>query len=147
MKTTSADLIRFAEANMNGSTLDGTMQRAIRATHTGYYNVGDMTQGLAWEMFAYPTDLDRLLVGNSVQVSFKTNEVTRFDAPRPPRKDVLINKTGSTNGFGAYVAFVPAKDIGIVMLANRNYPIPARVKAAHRILTALDKQSDVTSAR
>jgi len=147
VKTTSADLIRFAEANMNGSTLDGTMQRAIRATHTGYYNVGDMTQGLAWEMFAYPTDLDRLLVGNSVQVSFKTNEVTRFDAPRPPRKDVLINKTGSTNGFGAYVAFVPAKDIGIVMLANRNYPIPARVKAAHRILTALDKQSDVTSAR
>jgi len=147
VKTTSADLIRFAEANMNGSTLDGTMQRAIRATHTGYYNVGDMTQGLAWEMFAYPTDLDRLLAGNSVQVSFKTNEVTRFDAPRPPRKDVLINKTGSTNGFGAYVAFVPAKDIGIVMLANRNYPIPARVKAAHRILTALDKQSDVTSAR
>jgi beta-lactamase class C len=147
VKTTSADLIRFAEANMNGATLDETMQRAIRATHTGYYKVGDMMQGLAWEMFAYPTDLDRVLAGNSVQVSFKTNEVTRFDAPLPPRKNVLINKTGSTNGFGAYVAFVPAKEIGIVMLANRNYPIPARVRAAHRILTALGSESGVTSAR
>jgi beta-lactamase class C len=147
VKTTSADLIRFAEANMNGAILDETMHRAITATHTGYYKVGDMMQGLAWEMFAYPTDLDRLLAGNSVQVSFKTNEVPRFDAPLPPRKDVLINKTGSTNGFGAYVAFVPAKGIGIVMLANRNYPIPARVRAAHRILTALDSESGGTSAR
>jgi beta-lactamase class C len=60
---------------------------------------------------------------------------------------VLINKTGSTNGFSAYVAFVPAKGIGIVMLANRNYPIPARVRAAHRILTALDSEFGVTSAR
>jgi beta-lactamase class C len=140
VKTTSADLIRFAEANMDGSKLDETMQRAISATHTGYYRVGDMTQGLGWEMFAYPTDLDRLLEGSSVQVTFKPNEVTRFDPPLPSGKDVLINKTGSTNGFGAYVAFVPAKGIGVVMLANRNYPIPARVKAAHRILTALDSQ-------
>lgn len=147
VKTTSADLIRFAELNMDGSTLDETMQRAVRATHTGYYKVGDMMQGLAWEMFAYPTDLDRLLAGNSVQVSFKTNEVTRFDAPLPPRKDVLINKTGSTNGFGAYVAFVPAKGIGVVMLANKNYPIPARVTATQRILTALDSQLGTMGAR
>lgn len=147
VKTTSADLIRFAEANMNGPTLDETMQRAIRATHTGYYRVGDMMQGLAWEIYAYPTDLDRLLEGNSVQVMFKPNEVSRLSPPLPPQANVLINKTGSTNGFGAYVAFVPAKGIGVVMLANRNYPIPARVKAAHRILTALDNESGMTSAR
>jgi beta-lactamase class C len=106
-----------------------------------------MIQGLAWEMFTYPTDLERLLAGNSVQVSFKPNEVTRFDPPLPPRKDVLINKTGSTNGFGAYVAFVPAKGIGVVVLANRNYPIPARVRAAHQILTALDGVSGMSGAR
>ncbi|AWM26917.1 Beta-lactamase [Sinorhizobium fredii CCBAU 25509] len=65
--------------------------------------------------------------------------MTRLDPPLPPRDDALINKTGSTNGFGAYAAFVPAEHIGIVILANRNYPIPARVKAAYQILTELQR--------
>ena len=50
---------------------------------------------------------------------------------------VLFNKTGSTNGFSSYVAFVPQKKIGIVMLANRNFPIPARIKAAYAVLDLL----------
>nr|WP_199615135.1 class C beta-lactamase [Paenibacillus alkalitolerans] len=148
VKTTAADMIRFVEANMNGSELDETLRRAITATHTGYFKVGDMMQGLGWEMYDYPTDLDRLLAGNSPEVMFKANEVSRLAPPLlPPQEGVLINKTGSTNGFGAYVAFVPAKGIGIVILANKNYPIPARVKAAYQILTALDSQFGLTSAR
>ena len=46
----------------------------------------------------------------------------------------LFNKTGSTNGFGAYAAFVPSRRAGIVLLANRNYPIPARIDAAYAVL-------------
>lgn len=147
VKTTAADLIRFVEANMNGSVPDETLRRAIAATHTGYYKVGDMVQGLGWEMYAYPADLDRLLAGNSPEVMFKANEASTLDPPMPPQEGVLINKTGSTNGFGAYAAFVPVKGVGIVMLANKNYPIPERVKAAYQILTALDSPSDLTSAR
>lgn len=142
VKTSASDLIRFVEANMNGTGLDKTLQRAITATHTGYYRVGDMTQGLGWEMYAYPTDLARLLDGNSADMVLKANKVEKFASPLPPQDDVLINKTGSTNGFGAYAAFVPSKGIGIVMLANKNYPNADRVKAAYRILTALDGGTD-----
>ena len=47
-------------------------------------------------------------------------------------------KTGSTNGFAAYVAFAPERKIGVVILANKSYPIDARVTAAYEILTRLD---------
>jgi len=138
IKTSAADLIRFVEANMDGSGLDETLRSAIAGTHSGYYKVGDMVQGLGWEMYAYPTDLDRLLQGNSPDVSSKPNKVERLTPPLPPQQDVLINKTGSTGGFGAYAAFIPDRQIGIVILANKNYPNAERVTAAHRILTALD---------
>lgn len=147
VKTTAADMIRFVEANMDGSHLDEPLRRAIAATHTGYYAVGDMTQGLGWELHAYPAKLDRLLAGNSAEVSLKPNKVRKLEPPRPPREDVLINKTGSTRGFGAYAAFVPERRIGIVMLANKAYPIPERVKAAHRILTALADEPGLASTR
>lgn len=49
----------------------------------------------------------------------------------------MFNKTGSTDGFGAYAVFVPDKRIGLVMLANKNYPITARVTAAHAVLQQL----------
>ncbi|WP_027997567.1 class C beta-lactamase [Sinorhizobium arboris] len=137
VKTTAADLIRFVEANMDGTRLDETLRRAIAGTHTGYFKVGVMTQGLGWEMYPYPARLDDLLAGNSSQMALKPHKVTKLVPPSPPQKSVWVNKTGSTNGFGAYAAFVPASRIGIVMLANKNYPIPARVKAAHRILTTL----------
>jgi beta-lactamase class C len=147
VKTTAADLIRFVEANIDSAGLDETLRRAIAATHAGAYKVGDTIQGLGWEIYAYPVDLSRLLAGNSSEMTLQPHEVTPFAPPLEPSPNELINKTGSTNGFGAYAAFVPARRIGIVMLANRNFPIPARVTAAYRILTALDGEPGATGAR
>ncbi|MFQ2035558.1 FOX/MOX family class C beta-lactamase [Aeromonas veronii] len=136
IKTSSADLIKFVEANMTKRG-DESMQQAIAMTHTGYFSVEEMTQGLGWESYAYPVTEQALLAGNSPAVSYKANPVERFAAPKDMGEQRLYNKTGSTNGFGAYVAFVPAKGIGIVMLANRNYSNDARVKAAYAILSKL----------
>lgn len=136
IKTGSADLLAFVKANISGVD-DKALQQAIALTHTGFYRVGEMTQGLGWESYVYPVSEQTLLAGNSPAVSLKANPVTQFETPAAPGAMRLYNKTGSTGGFGAYVAFVPAKGIGIVMLANRNYPIEARVSAAHAILSQL----------
>jgi beta-lactamase class C len=140
LRTTASDLLRFVEANMALLDLDAVLQRAITATHTGYDRVGAMTQDLIWEQYRFPVDLKDLLDGNSDKIALQANPVDRLDPPSPPQGDVLINKTGSTNGFGAYIAFIPAKRTGIVLLANKSYPIDARVAAAEAILEKLADQ-------
>jgi beta-lactamase class C len=137
VKTSAADLLDYVGANMKPASLEKPLQQAIALTHSGYYTVGDMTQGLGWEMYRYPITLDRLLDGNSTPMAMEAHKVRWLNPPQAQPRNVLINKTGSTGGFGAYVAYVPSKDIGIVMLANKNYPNAERVRIAHRILSAL----------
>lgn len=137
VRATAADMIRFVQANMNLIPLDPKFQRAITDTHTGYFRAGAMTQDLIWEQYPYPVKLQTLLDGNSPAMIFNATPVTAISPPQAPREDVWINKTGSTNGFGAYIAFIPQKRLGIVILANKNFPIEERVSAAYRILTSL----------
>nr|WP_322615408.1 class C beta-lactamase [Pseudomonas sp. BIC9C] len=137
VKTSAADLLAYVGANMKPASLEKPLQQAIALTHSGYYTVGNMTQGLAWEMYRYPITLDGLLKGNSTPMAMEAHTVQWLNPPQTQPENVLINKTGSTGGFGAYVAFVPSKDIGIVILANKNYPNAERVRIAHRILSAL----------
>lgn len=137
LKTSAADLIRYVQANMQPTQLEKPLQQAIALTHTGYYQVGDTTQGLGWEFYPYPVKLDTLLAGNSTTMTLEANEVRWFNPPQTPQQATLFNKTGSTSGFGAYVAYVPAKQIGIVMLANRNYPNSERIRIAHAVLEKL----------
>ncbi|MBN3816526.1 beta-lactamase [Paraburkholderia sp. Se-20369] len=137
VKATAADMIRFIEANMNLIPVDDKLQRAIADTHVGYFKAGPMTQDLIWEQYPYPVSLKALQDGNSPAMVFNATPVVEMKPPQQPRDDVWINKTGSTNGFGAYVAFIPQKRVGIVILANKNFPIDQRVAAAHRILSSL----------
>ncbi|MBV4521030.1 beta-lactamase [Pseudomonas sp. SWRI74] len=137
VKTSATDLIAYVEANMKPSRLEKPLQQAIALTHSGYYTVDNMTQGLGWELYRYPITLDQLLAGNSTPMAMEPHKVQWLNPPQPPMENLLINKTGSTGGFGAYVAFVPSKDIGIVILANKNYPNAERIKIAHHVLSAL----------
>jgi len=147
IKTTASDMLSVLEINMNSSKLkDGSLQRAIAETHVGYYTVGNMTQALGWETYAYPTTLARLLGGNSSDMALEPHKTEPLNTPQHQKKDILLNKTGSTNGFGTYTVFIPSQQIGIVLLANKNYPIPERVKAAYKILTAVKNLSAPGSA-
>jgi beta-lactamase class C len=137
IKSTAADMIRYVQANMNLVKVDGKLQRAIANTHKGYFKAGVMTQDLIWEQYSYPVELKTLLEGNSPEMIFDPSPVTEIRPPQKPQGNVWINKTGSTNGFGAYVAFVPAEHLGIVILANTSFPIEDRVTVAYKLLRSL----------
>ncbi|MBB3936751.1 beta-lactamase class C [Aureimonas phyllosphaerae] len=138
LKSTATDMARFVEVQIDPSSLPAPLRAGVEATHLGHARVGPMVQGLGWEQYPYPVDVEMLLTGNSADMALKPQTATRLDPPQAPQGAVLFNKTGSTRGFGAYAAFVPERRIGVVFLANRNWPNATRVRAGHAILSALD---------
>jgi beta-lactamase class C len=144
VRTTARDLLRFLDANMGLVPLSPVLARALAVTRRGYFQDGPMTQDLIWEQYAYPVALPTLLEGNSGGLPM---EVTAIRPAEGPRADVWINKTGSTNGFGTYVAFVPSLRVGVVLLANRWYPNEARVTAAYQIVQAIAARAEALHAK
>lgn len=134
-KSSARDMLHYLQAQMDTVMVPAKLREALKATQQGYFRVGGMTQGLIWELYGYPVALDTLVQGNSNAVALTTQPTS----PLQPLDQVWINKTGSTNGFGGYVALVPSKGIGVVVLANKNYPNEARVRFAHELVQALDK--------
>lgn len=137
-KTTAGDLLAFVEANLNPSRLPAPLAKAITTIQQGYYRSGPLTQGLGWEAYPYPLAKTQLLAGNTPAMALEPQPVDWQHPPLPATGARLLNKTGSTNGFGAYALYIPEHRIGLVILANRNYPIPARIETAWRILQKID---------
>ncbi|MAY70316.1 MAG: class C beta-lactamase [Halomonas sp.] len=145
IKTTARDMARFVQANIDahqgneGNQDDQRMAQALLATHQGYAAVGEMQQGLGWESYALPTTLDTLQNGTTAEMALEPQPVTMLEPSGEPQPQRWYHKTGSTGGFGAYAAFMPARQQGIVILANKRYPNGERVEAAWRILETLEQ--------
>ncbi|MDH2542801.1 ADC family extended-spectrum class C beta-lactamase [Acinetobacter baumannii] len=136
VKSTLPDMLSFIHANLNPQKYPADIQRAINETHQGRYQVNTMYQALGWEEFSYPATLQTLLDSNSEQIVMKPNKVTAI-SKEPSVK--MYHKTGSTNGFGTYVVFIPKENIGLVILTNKRIPNEERIKAAYAVLNAIKK--------
>lgn len=141
IKTNVRDLLRFVQANIAPDALPPVLRDAVKATQVGHVRAGPLVQGLGWEQFPYPLSREWLLGGNAAEMLFESQPALTVDDPLAG-DERLLGKTGSTGGFGAYVAFVPSRGIGVVLLANRNYPIPARIETAWMLLEALAPQQE-----
>ncbi len=144
IKTTAGDLARFVQANLAAYHQDDPMSRALLATQHGYAAIGEMHQGLSWESYALPVSLASLQAGTTAEMALEPQPATLLAPPLDtiggdPQPARWYHKTGSTHGFGAYAAFIPAREQGIVILANKGYPNGERVEAAWRILAALEE--------
>ncbi|MBM3074133.1 CMY2/MIR/ACT/EC family class C beta-lactamase [Lelliottia sp. RWM.1] len=138
VKTNIRDMANWVMANIAPDKIqDASLKQGIALAQSCYWRVGSMYQGLGWEMLNWPVNAKTVIDGSDNKVALAPLPATEVDPPAPPVKASWVHKTGSTGGFGSYVAFIPEKNLGIVMLANKSYPNPARVETAYRILDAL----------
>ena len=138
VKTNVQDMASWVMVNMKPDSLqDNSLRKGLTLAQSRYWGVGAMYQGLGWEMLNWPVDAKTVVEGSDNKVALAPLPAREVNPPAPPVNASWVHKTGSTGGFGSYVAFIPEKQLGIVMLANKSYPNPARVEAAYRILSAL----------
>lgn len=140
VKSCARDMLRFLDAHLGTVDIPPELSRALALTRTGYFETASYVQDMVWEQYPWPVALDRLLAGNSMDMATKPQPITRLAPPLAPQRDVLINKTGSTAGFGAYAVMLPAQRTGIVILANRGYPNGERAKAAYGLIEGLARR-------
>lgn len=138
VKSTIEDMTVWLKANMTPQHLnDSTLKQGMLLAQSRYWRIGNMYQGLGWEMLNWPVNADTLINGSDNQVALAPHPSIAIIPPDPVDPGSWVHKTGATEGFGAYVAFIPEKQIGIVMLANKNYPNQERIKTSYAILEAL----------
>ncbi|MBS1040397.1 beta-lactamase [Gluconobacter cerinus] len=138
IKSNARDMLKVLDVEMGQGAASEELRKAVKKTHDGQYKTAFFTQDMIWEQYSWPTNLHTMTLGNGSDFIMKPQSEQKLSPPRPPQKNVLLNKTGSTNGFGGYIAILPGENIGIVVLANKNYPNEARVKAVYSLIESLN---------
>ncbi len=137
VKASVRDIATWLQANMQAEQVaDPTIRAALLRAQLPHAKAGQMLQGLGWEMLAYPLQLSSLKA--ATDPSFIASSPASLLDPAAAKKTAYwVHKTGATGGFSAYAAFIPSKQVGIVLLANQRYPNTARVELAYNLLESL----------
>ena len=122
MKSSADDMTKYLEASIGLSEAPSSIVAAMKIAQTPYFEFpsGKKQVGLAWTM----VPLDKVTTAELLKVEplkpRKTtpNDITRIKSPEY-NSHALIEKTGSTNGFRAYIAVIPDQKTGVVILTNR----------------------------
>ncbi|WP_226665207.1 class C beta-lactamase [Microbulbifer aggregans] len=137
VRSSASDLTRYLAAQMQMIKVGAELDQALQRTRAGLFKTDYYVQDMVWEQYSLPLDKHRLLAGNARAMVTADHPVTVISPALPPQKNVLINKTGSTGGFSTYVAFIPEKRFGFVLLANKYFPNESRIQILLHVLQEL----------
>ena len=134
-KASVRDIATWLQVNLKPEQVqDPVLQAGIARAQQRYAKAGQRYQRLRWEMLDYPVQLSALTAMTDPR--FVAGSAATMLAP-PAVANSWVHKTGATGGFGAYAAFIPSRQVGIVLLANKRYPNSERVKLAYQVLETL----------
>ncbi|OCX58204.1 class C beta-lactamase [Thioclava sp. SK-1] len=137
VKSTARDMVRLLDLELGQKQAAPDLMAALERTREGRAQTAYYTQDMIWEQYPWPVDLAVMEAGNGYDFILSPQPAAKIAPPLPVQDNVILNKTGATNGFGGYVALIPAEDLGIVVLANRNYPNEARIRATYSLIQSL----------
>lgn len=121
LKASLEDMAGYLKAAVGDPKTPSALLAAMRMAQTGYVEIATESSaaqtGLGWQIIPF----DKLLKSDF------NAPPARKPTPRPVTKIVgpqfnghsLIDKSGATNGFRAYIGVIPDQQIGVVILTNK----------------------------
>lgn len=132
LKTNIQDVSRFLAVAVGSPAVPSDLRQAMQNAQTPRLAVDGSEQGLVWQIHSLQ---DKALLNapekmnlQAISVKWLPKKQQLFDANK------LIDKTGGTPGFRAYVAVIPSKRLGIVILLNKFISNGAIVNAGRKII-------------
>ncbi len=140
MSANDSGLFLKAALDIPGTPED--IAQAMKTSQTPYFHVEDHDQGLGWVIYpmTYPItkkEKDALL---NVPIDMNRGPLTSTMISQEQRKfdgNMLIDKTGGTDGFRSYIVFIPNKKIGVTVLVNQMVSNREIVRLGREILLQL----------
>lgn len=143
LKTTSQDMLKYLMASLGVAGTPTDILSGIHVTCYAYVATRFGLQGLAWEKHLLDSLNSNGFI-NRTRVLFLrdsyANQVSMND-PSQYDNNVLIDKTGNTAGFTAYIALIPSQKMGVVLLANKA-AIREQIGEAGRVILLRIMQSN-----
>lgn len=133
LKISVRDMQRFLGAAIGVPGTPPGIYYPMRLTQAAYVRLPNCIQGLGWQIHnLQESDMHDLLKTNTASAD-PVDVESLLPMPRY-NADALIDKIGSAPGFKAYIAVVPKKQAGIVILMNKNIDRSMLVPIAREIL-------------
>jgi beta-lactamase class C len=137
MKASVADMQAYLKAALMLPEIPPEITQAMKISQTAYCDLPDKwSVGLAWKIIPLdkPKTIDTLINRPHNQSSVNSPVVSIANNPKF-YSNAVIEKTGATDGFRAYIAVIPKTQTGIVVLINRfTYSAADFTNIAHSIL-------------
>lgn len=132
LKATIDDMAKFMSAAIDLPKTPKNIMKAMRNTQTPRVSIGNMQQGLVWQVHSLK---DESLKHEPASMNIGPLPVKWLSKDQQIYKeDVLLDKTGSTPGFRSYIAVIPSRQVGVVILTNKNISNAAIVNAGRTII-------------
>nr|AIA18948.1 Beta-lactamase [uncultured bacterium] len=135
LKASAEDMQRFLSAAIGLPKTPMRIFYPMRMTQSIYVKLSNHMQGLGWQI--HP--MDKSKIGNlfteaTNPLALGTLNVLEIEQRPMFDPNALIDKTGGTDGFRSYIAVIPNKKSGVVILANKFVPSDEIVKLGREIL-------------
>jgi beta-lactamase class C len=135
----NVDMLKILKFFLYGDKMSDSTKQALNVMKKPFFSVNEtFSQGIIWQISS-PYQEKHIFPSPRVhhknnyrEVHFEcpTQKLFRYDSSYSD-SDLLLEKTGTTHGFHAYIGIMPRKKIGITLMINQ------RMENAPRILSCM----------